>query len=66
MFIMKDNKKENFCPPHMSGFKAFTLTEVIVVIVMIAALAVILIPNMLNLMPDDHNIKYKKAFYSQT
>ena len=42
----------------------FTLTEVIVVIVIIAALAIILIPNMLSLMPDDHNIKYKKAFYT--
>ena len=42
----------------------FTLTEVIVVIVIIAALALILIPNMLSLMPDDHNIKYKKAFYT--
>ena len=44
--------------------KGFTLTEVIVVIVIIAALALILIPNMLSLMPDDHNIKYKKAFYT--
>lgn len=60
MFIMKENKKQVL----NKALRGFTLTEVIVVIVMIAALAIILIPNMLNLMPDDHNIKYKKAFYT--
>ena len=44
--------------------RGFILTEVIVVIVIIAALAIISIPNMLSLMPDDHKIKYKKAFYT--
>ena len=53
MFIISEDRKDGF-----------TLTEVIVVIVIIAALAIILIPNMLSLMPDDHNIKYKKAFYT--
>ena len=53
MFIVSEDRKDGF-----------TLTEVIVVIVIIAALAIILIPNMLSLMPDDHNIKYKKAFYT--
>lgn len=50
---MINNKKEGF-----------TLTEVIIVIAIMAALALILIPNMLNMMPDDHNIKYKKAFFT--
>ena len=50
---MLKNKKEGF-----------TLTEVIIVIAIMAALALILIPNMLNMMPDDHNIKYKKAFFT--
>ena len=42
----------------------FTLTEVIIVLVILGALALILVPNMLKMAPDDHNIKYKKAFYT--
>ncbi len=42
----------------------FTLTEVIIVLIILGALALILIPNMLRMVPDDHNIKYKKAFYT--
>ena len=57
MFITKKNKKAKTC-------EGFTLTEIIVVIVIIAALALILIPNMLKMMPNDHNLKYKKAFYT--
>lgn len=49
----------------MNGIKkAFTLTEVITVLVIIGALALILIPNMSNMIPDEHNVKYKKAFYT--
>ena len=57
----RNPRKPGFAAAHSYGF---TLTEVIVVIVIIAALALILIPNMLKMMPDDHNIKYKKAFYT--
>ncbi|MBQ3692716.1 MAG: prepilin-type N-terminal cleavage/methylation domain-containing protein [Clostridia bacterium] len=57
----RNPRKPSFAAAHSYGF---TLTEVIVVIVIIAALALILIPNMLKMMPDDHNIKYKKAFYT--
>ena len=52
MFIMTNYKK------------GFTLTEVIIVLVIIAALALILVPNIMKAMPDDHSIKYKKAFYT--
>ena len=65
--IIKDRffgAKNDIAPQNDGVLFAFTLTEVIVVIVIIAALAIILIPNMLSLMPDDHNIKYKKAFYT--
>ena len=44
--------------------KGFTLTEVIIVLVIIAALALVLVPNIMKAMPDDHSIKYKKAFYT--
>ena len=44
--------------------KGFTLTEVIITLVILGALALILVPNMLKMIPDDHNIKYKKAFYT--
>ena len=44
--------------------KGFTLTEVIIVLVILGALALILVPAMMKMMPDDHNIKYKKAFYT--
>ena len=47
-----------------AAFKGFTLTEVMVVLVILGALALILIPNFAKMMPDDHNIKYKKAFYT--
>ena len=60
-FCCRTDRTSNFT---LCRKAAFTLTEVIVVIVIIAALAVILIPNMLSLMPDEHNIKYKKAFYT--
>ena len=43
---------------------AFTLTEVIIVLVILGVLALILVPNIKNMMPNDHNIKYKKAFYT--
>ena len=43
---------------------AFTLTEVIIVLVILGALALVLVPNLSKMMPDDHNIKYKKAFYT--
>lgn len=44
--------------------KAFTLTEVIIVLVILGALALILIPNFAKMMPDTHNIQYKKAYYT--
>ena len=47
-----------------AAFKGFTLTEVMVVLGILGALALILIPNFAKMMPDDHNIKYKKAFYT--
>ena len=47
-----------------AAFKGFTLTEVMVVLVILGALALILIPNFAKMMPDDHNIKYKKALYT--
>lgn len=52
------------CAFTLSHSYGFTLTEVIVVLVILGALALILVPNMMNMMPDDHNIKYKKAFYT--
>lgn len=52
MFIIKENKK------------GFTLTEVIIVLVILGVLALILVPNIKKMMPNDHNIKYKKAFYT--
>ena len=48
----------------MNRKTAFTLTEIIIVLVILGALALILVPNMSRMMPDDHNIKYKKAFYT--
>ena len=48
----------------MNRKKAFTLTEVIIVLVILGALALILVPNMSRMMPDNHNIRYKKAFYT--
>ena len=60
MFIMtNDNSKIQ-----KKARCAFTLTEVIIVLVIIAALALILVPNIMKAMPDDHSIKYKKAFYT--
>ena len=44
--------------------RGFTLTEIIIVLVILGVLALILVPNMLKMVPDDHNIKYKKAFYT--
>ncbi len=54
---MFNDKKYN----HSYGF---TLTEVLVVLVILGALALILIPNLSRILPNDHNIKYKKAFYT--
>ena len=48
----------------MNRKDGFTLTEVIIVLVILGALALILVPNLSNIIPDDHNIKYKKAFYT--
>jgi len=44
--------------------KGFTLTEVLITLVVLGALALILIPNFSKIMPDDNVIKYQKAFYT--
>lgn len=44
--------------------KAFTLTEIMIVLVILGVLALVLIPTIKNMMPDDRIIKYKKAYYT--
>ena len=44
--------------------KALTLTEVIISLAIIGVLILIVVPNVMTLMPDDHAPRYKKAFYA--
>lgn len=61
---MTNNKKMNMNHRFsIKRFLAFTMVEVLVVLIVLSALALILLPRMINLVPDDHAKKYKKAFY---
>jgi len=49
-----------------NNFKAFTLAELMITVVIIGILATMMLTNLMSVKPDENALLYKKAFYSMS